>query len=79
MAGILALLATAVLLGTYNIQTVKAAKNFGETASGQARDGFTDSQGNSVNGNGLDANSNDHRTTFGGDVSNCARIAPHCG
>jgi type II secretory pathway pseudopilin PulG len=80
ISGILALLATATIAGSYNLQIVKAASNnnnFGNTASHQAQDGQNDQTG----GHGLDANSNNHDPDFGKAVSGCATgtsSSTHC-
>jgi hypothetical protein len=75
--GLFAILAIATIAA--NSQQTTEAKstgdnNFGQTASGQAHD----SQNDQTGGNGLDANSNDHRTDFGKDVSGCAKGPDHC-
>lgn len=81
ISAIFVLLATATIAATiYNVQTAKAASNFGQVASGQARDGVGNSN-NPANGNGLGATTSGLAQAggFGGIVSVCARIPPHCG
>ena len=53
LSAFVVILATGTLVGTYNIQTVKA-DIFGKVASGQARDGVGNNN-NPANGNGLGA------------------------
>lgn len=76
MAGFLAMLVIATVAASYDVQTVKArstgASNFGQRDASPQAHGDQNSDNNPANGNGLNANSNNHDPSFGKGVSSCA-------